>query len=270
MIWWLIKTDAGGNEEWSATYGGVYSDVGYEVHQTADGGYIVVGHTLSYGAGMHDVYLIRLAPPARPLFTVSPDSLWFGSLVVGDTLLDSVRVQNQGNADLIIDSVASTNPFFTVSPVSGIILPDSSTHFYIQLIGAVPGPQEGFIIFHHNGATSTDSVLVKADVITGFVPLEEITIDDYVLFQNYPNPFNASTNIKIRIAEKGYITLRIFNILGDEVAVLVADWLDAGSYHFEFHASHLPSGVYFYRLTAGSERGASDNFEMTRKLVLLR
>jgi hypothetical protein len=58
---WLVKTDAGGDEQWSRTYGGSASDVAYSVARTTDGGYAVAGHTLSYGAGLHDVWLIRLA-----------------------------------------------------------------------------------------------------------------------------------------------------------------------------------------------------------------
>lgn len=260
---WLIKTDAGGNEEWRTTFGGSQSDVGYEVHQTADGGYIVVGHTLSSGAGMHDVYLIRLAPPAKPLFAVSPDSLWFGSILVGDTLLDSVCVNNHGTASLVIDSVASTNSFFTVSPTSGIILPDSSAYFYIQLAANAPGPQEGSIIFYHNAATSPDSIMVKADVLTELIHNEGIDVTDYVLYQNYPNPFNASTNIEFRNPKKEFVSLRIFNISGEEVATIVSVQLSAGYHTFKFNASNLPSGVYLYRLQTGS-------YTATKKMVVLK
>lgn len=59
---WLVRTDMNGDQIWSATYGGSSSDVAYSVNQTFDGGYIVTGHTLSYGAGVHDVWLIRIAP----------------------------------------------------------------------------------------------------------------------------------------------------------------------------------------------------------------
>lgn len=58
---WVVKTDLQGNQLWSATYGGSASDVGYSIDQTSDGGYIITGYTLSYGAGVHDVWLIRLA-----------------------------------------------------------------------------------------------------------------------------------------------------------------------------------------------------------------
>ncbi|MDH7506473.1 MAG: PKD domain-containing protein [Candidatus Thermoplasmatota archaeon] len=65
---WVVKTDSMGNKVWDETFGGVYSDVGYCVQQTSEGGYIVVGHTLSYGSGVHDVWLIKiLADEAPPL-----------------------------------------------------------------------------------------------------------------------------------------------------------------------------------------------------------
>ena len=59
---WLVRTDANGNQTWTGTYGGSASDVAYSLDRTSDGGYIVAGHTLSYGAGVHDVWLVRIAP----------------------------------------------------------------------------------------------------------------------------------------------------------------------------------------------------------------
>ncbi|MFO7676999.1 MAG: PKD domain-containing protein [Thermoplasmatota archaeon] len=63
---WVVKTDSAGNEVWNETYGGSSSDVGYSIKQTNDGGYIVVGHTLSYGAGLHDVWLVKLESDETP------------------------------------------------------------------------------------------------------------------------------------------------------------------------------------------------------------
>jgi photosystem II stability/assembly factor-like uncharacterized protein len=83
------------------------------------------------------------------------------------------------------------------------------------------------------------------------------------LMQNYPNPFNSATTIPYTITELSHVRLSVFNSLGQEVAVLEDGWRDAGSHTAFFDARALPSGVYFYRLTAGS---ASD----TKRLVLIR
>ena len=83
------------------------------------------------------------------------------------------------------------------------------------------------------------------------------------LSQNYPNPFNPSTKIKYSLPKSGYVTLTIYDILGREFSTLVNVYQDAGYKSVQFNADNLPSGVYFYRLQAGT-------FTETRKLVVLR
>ena len=83
------------------------------------------------------------------------------------------------------------------------------------------------------------------------------------LFQNYPNPFNPSTTIKYQIPSTNRITLEVFDILGCEVATLVNEMKSPGTYTVQWVASGVASGVYFYRLKAGS-------FVQTRKLALIR
>jgi len=74
---------------------------------------------------------------------------------------------------------------------------------------------------------------------------------DFRLFQNYPNPFNPNTKIEFRIAYSGLVTLKVYDILGREIIILVSEEKNAGAYEVEFDASGLSSGIYFYQLKAG-------------------
>jgi choice-of-anchor B domain-containing protein len=88
-------------------------------------------------------------------------------------------------------------------------------------------------------------------------------VENYHLFQNYPNPFNPTTNFEFRIADFGFVSLKVFDVLGNEITTLVNEEKVAGSYEINFDASGLPSGVYFYKLQAG-------DFVETKKMILLR
>jgi hypothetical protein len=76
--------------------------------------------------------------------------------------------------------------------------------------------------------------------------------EEFLLMQNYPNPFNASTEIEFRIPTSTFVTLKIYNILGEEVATLLAGQLHSGSHQYQWDASQEPSGLYFYKLTAAN------------------
>jgi pimeloyl-ACP methyl ester carboxylesterase len=92
---------------------------------------------------------------------------------------------------------------------------------------------------------------------------ENIYPDRFVLEQNYPNPFNPSTKIRWQSPVSGHQTLKIYDVLGNEIAKLVDEYREAGKYEIEFNATGLSSGVYFYKLVIG-------NFTATRKLILMR
>jgi hypothetical protein len=83
------------------------------------------------------------------------------------------------------------------------------------------------------------------------------------ILQNYPNPFNPTTSIRYSVSELTKISLKVFDVLGKEVATLVNEEKPAGSYEVEFNASRLPSGIYFYKLQAGS-------FVETKKMILMK
>lgn len=81
---------------------------------------------------------------------------------------------------------------------------------------------------------------------------EEVPLGDFTLYQNYPNPFNPSTMFRFELPEDEHITLKVFDMLGKEVATVVNGFRQKGYYEEQFDASSLPSGMYVYRLTAGS------------------
>jgi hypothetical protein len=95
------------------------------------------------------------------------------------------------------------------------------------------------------------------------VEVEVFPADNYTLMQNYPNPFNPSTRITFSIPTSGFVSLKIYDVLGNEAAIIVDQDLTAGSYDFEFNASGLTSGVYYYTLKTGS-------FLQTKKMILLK
>ncbi len=84
-----------------------------------------------------------------------------------------------------------------------------------------------------------------------------------ILYQNYPNPFNPITTIKYEVPELSSITLKVYDVLGNEIAILVNEEKPAGNYEIQFDATAFPSGVYFYKLQAGS-------FVETKKMVLMK
>jgi hypothetical protein len=112
---------------------------------------------------------------------------------------------------------------------------------------------------------------------TSVINVDDIVPREYRLFQNYPNPFNPSTRIRFSVRGLGFeesgsgftvqgsrlVTLKVYDLLGREVATLVNENLQPGSYEVTFDASGLPSGVYFYRLRAGE-------FTQTKRMVLMR
>ena len=85
----------------------------------------------------------------------------------------------------------------------------------------------------------------------------------YTLANNYPNPFNPETTIKYSLSEEANVSLRVYDLLGKEVAVLVNEWQSSGDHEAVFNAGDLPSGVYIYRLLSGT-------FEQTKKMLLVK
>ncbi|WP_304131172.1 T9SS type A sorting domain-containing protein [Ignavibacterium album] len=146
----------------------------------------------------------------------------------------------------------------------------------------------GFVAGHGNSNSPKDYSFIDKDPTSGIIKyrLKQIDTDgsfsysneveinieaprEFSLKQNYPNPFNPSTKINWQSPVSGYTTLKVYDVLGNEVATLVDEYKDAGSYEVEFNAVEtrrgvsLPSGVYFYKLQAGE-------FVETKKMILMK
>jgi hypothetical protein len=111
--------------------------------------------------------------------------------------------------------------------------------------------------------------VIKLSQTTGIKNISNIIADNFVLSQNYPNPFNPSTTIKFQIKDLKFVTLKVYDILGKEVATLVNEKLSAGEYEVQFPNdqltnAQLPSGVYFYSLFV------EGNLIDTKKMVLIK
>ena len=122
-------------------------------------------------------------------------------------------------------------------------------------------PTENYLVA---GTYGRSMYKIDLNSVTGTINNEpELAADNFKLFQNYPNPFNPATNIQFTVNISQFITLKIYDILGNEITTLVSEEKPAGDYEINFNANNLSSGIYYYTLTAG-------NFKQTKKMILLR
>ncbi len=262
---YVIKFDANGNEDWQQTIGGSGNDEGNCIQQTAGGGYIITGYTESWGAGLGDVWLLRLGFPG-PQIEVSVDSLFFPETVVGDTTSLPLIIHNTGTSDLIIYDIYTGQPdvFSTdwivddslIAPGSILEIevyfyPDDSVTFVDDLF--IENNDELVLVYLEGDGMPPSGVEVHSEV----APLH------FVLYQPYPNPFNPSTTISYQVPITGNVSISIYNLLGQKITTIADHQATPGSYSTIWNAGDLPSGIYFCKMEAG-------NFTQTKKLLLLK
>ncbi|MCB0725977.1 MAG: SBBP repeat-containing protein [Ignavibacteriae bacterium] len=121
----------------------------------------------------------------------------------------------------------------------------------------------------YSDSTENDYVTIKYSQTVGISTISNQVPVRTDLAQNYPNPFNPTTNLEFGISELGFVSLKIYNALGNEVATIVNERLAPGRYKYQFSAFNyqLSSGIYYYRLSA---TGGSGNFSEVRKMILLK
>ncbi len=132
------------------------------------------------------------------------------------------------------------------------IIPDSAIVYDLQFADSLTGfavGADGDILKYVPKPVSVNDIQNK--------------LDDYALYQNYPNPFNPTTRIEYRIAAQEFVSLKVYDILGNEIATLVNEEKPVGISETTFNAASLSSGIYFYRLQAGA-------FSKTKKMIFLK
>ena len=137
---------------------------------------------------------------------------------------------------------------------SGTNVTLKSVKFVNSLTGWTVGDQ-GIILKTTNGGGQGFPIGINSNT-------SEI-INKFFLSQNYPNPFNPTTIINYELPITNYVSLKVYDALGNEVETLVNDKQNAGSYSVDFNAASLPSGIYFYKLV-------TENFSETKKMVVVK
>lgn len=195
--------------------------------------------------------------PPFPVLVYPPNNT--GNIPLDSTLYWNSSI-NTDTYHLMLARGADFNPSTIVVDATGLT---DTTYDYSGLL------QNTFYFWrirstNQYGTSNWSPVSSFKTLLVGSTGDEEELPQSFMLEQNYPNPFNPSTIIKFSVAEPGYINLKIYNLLGQEVASLVNnEYMNSGTYEINFDASRLSSGIYFYRII-------SSNFTSTKKMVLVK
>jgi hypothetical protein len=154
---------------------------------------------------------------------------------------------------IVSDSIGPGGNAFTIAVGPLNLAPNQ-----VETIGfAIISATDVADLINKNNTAKVKYASVGVKAISSEIPKE------FSLGQNYPNPFNPVTNIQFGIPKNSFVTIKVFDLLGREVSVLVNEYKEAGSYDVNFNASGLSSGLYFYRIEAGSFKGI-------KRMVLLK
>lgn len=197
---------------------------------------------------------------------------YYDTLRVGDSTMHTLTISNTGNADLIWGLADTSNTaWLSASPSFGTTVAGQPSSAIIKLVseGLTPNTTytSQYLVLSNDHATGTIILPISLRV-TPFTGVDDNGASipkTFALRQNYPNPFNPETNISFDLPKGAFVSLKVFNIIGQEVATIVNRQLPAGTHSYMVGGERfgLTSGVYFYRLTAGE-------FVQTRKMVVLR
>jgi uncharacterized delta-60 repeat protein len=270
IAYFIVKYDLSGKEQWVVGYNGVGSLLGRAKTGAIDdsGNVFVTGYSLA-GLADKDYTTVKYNSDGAQQWVAR----YNGPASSGDEAtalaLDGLgNVYVTGSSDGLSNS---SNDFATIKYNSDgaeqWIIRYNSVQLYscdYPIAIAIDGSQNVYVTGFSNVSSSFAYTTIK--YVQTPVSVKEKDVEAsciYSLDQNYPNPFNPITTIRYALAQPGYVTLKVFNLRGQEVSTLMGEKKPAGEHLVQWHPTNLPSGVYFYTLQAGE-------FKITRKMLLLQ
>lgn len=264
----VVKYDNSGTQVWVKTYDGPAhgDDVPSDMAVSNDGSVYITG-TASGGSSGNDIATCRITSAGNLVWS----QLYNGS-AGGNDFSSSILLDNAGalyvggtsdegvnGTDYIVlkYSTLFSNMHWSANyslsssdTLTGMIM-DNNYNLYVC------GHQKRFL------NNDRDMGLYKLGSTIGITPVSNNIPEKFELSQNYPNPFNPVTNIKFSIPKAGNVKLAVFDAAGRQLAELVNQQLNAGTYNYDYNASGLASGVYFYKLV-------SADFSEVKKMILVK
>jgi streptogramin lyase len=294
MQWWRFYNGLAAQQCDDMAYAGT-SDKNENLYITGasmDGSGVFNCTTIKYGPSGDTVWIKRLFPPSGG-YDIKIDSR--GNICIASrccgynyvTKLDSSanmiweRTYRSGSAEVYLSRLVldSADNIYTSGHFDTL-----STHAYAASKYDSAGKKQYEVGYYYTpagwnfpydlavdrrgsvyltGRSNRSLCTVKfSEIPTGITPLTALP-SDFKLHQNYPNPFNPTTTIKFDVRTSGNISLKVFDVLGREVEVIVNEYLKSGSYSVQFSGDNLPSGVYYYKLRA-------ESFSETKRMLLVK
>jgi len=207
--------------------------------------------------------LTAASVPVRLSF--APSAIDFGEVLKGDSLVRSIVVHNLSTRSVSFDSVTLAGKPFSLQTSLPTVLGDGdSAAVRVRFAPIAAGVYQDTVRFTYEGLLTRVPVHGISRDPTSAVGHDSSSVPrTFQLAQNFPNPFNPSTEIRYQLAEPGMVRLIVYDLVGQEVGVLVNKYQPAGYYATRFDAKGISSGVYVYRLMAG-------DFVQSRRTVLIK
>jgi len=293
----IAKVDLTGNKVWLKQTGGDYDDGGRAIISDGLGNLYLAGyftHTANFGSfqfistdNNDDVFIAGLDAGGNFIWAKHgsgpgydyPTSISYNStngisicgITTGGFSIENINFSGDATDNIFAANYSVNGNLNTVLYAGGlgeeriydIYLDDNNDGFFV---GSFSGSME-------ISDTTITALTTLTDLYIGKVNFDNVsdlkidlvhgTVNEFLLSQNYPNPFNPSTTINWEMPQAGYVTLKIYDVLGREVITLVNEELNAGKHEVVFDAQRFSSGIYFYQLKAGS-------FVGTKKMLYLK